>query len=194
MIEDGIRTIHRNAQMLATMIDDLLDIRRMACGELELECTPTSMAIAVRDAIQTTTPAAAKKGLTIEETFDAKSATVSADGTRLQQILCNVLNNAVKFTPPGGKVNVTVGETPTHVTVSIADTGSGIDPAELSYIFERFRPSNRTHSRREGGLGLGLAIAKHLSELHGGFIHADSPGKGRGSTFVIGLPRHPPNA
>jgi signal transduction histidine kinase len=104
------------------------------------------------------------------------------------------LNNAVKFTPAGGLITVKVGETPAHVTVTIEDTGSGIDHAALPHIFERFRPSDPTHSRREGGLGLGLAIAKHLSELHGGFIHADSPGKGRGSTFVIGLLRHPPNA
>ena len=180
--------IERSTKTLTKLIDDLLDVSRIIAGKLRLEVRPVQLGPVVEAALEAAQPDAEAKSLRIERRIDAKPLTVSGDPVRLQQVVGNLLSNAIKFTPEGGRLELRLEATGTHARIMVTDTGSGISPDFLPYIFERFRQADSTSTRRNKGLGLGLAISRHLVELHGGTIEASSPGEGQGSTFTVTVP------
>ncbi|MUL36836.1 hybrid sensor histidine kinase/response regulator [Gloeocapsopsis dulcis] len=184
----GLEAIERNARGQANLIEDLLDISRIITGKLRLHVRPIELVPVIEAAIDTVRPAADAKQLQIQSVLDPLAGLVSGDSDRLQQIVWNLLANAIKFTPKGGQVQVRLERVNSHVEIIVSDTGQGISADFLPYIFERFRQADSTHTRSHGGLGLGLAIVRHLVELHGGSVQAQSPGEGQGSTFVVQLP------
>ena len=184
----GIETIERNATSLAQIVEDVLDMSRIVSGKIRLHVQPTDIAKVVRDSIAAVAPAAEARTVTIESVIDEGRTTIPVDPDRLQQVLWNLLSNAVKFTPAGGYVGVHATRTRSAVEISVSDTGIGIDQAFLPHVFERFRQGDAGTTRERGGLGLGLAIAQELVQLHGGGIAASSPGLGKGATFTITLP------
>ena len=184
----GLETIERNARVQTQLIEDLLDMSRITSGKLRLDIQPVDPMAVVHAAIETVVPSADAKGIRIERVLDPKAGAIAGDPSRLQQVLWNLLSNAVKFTPKGGKIQVVLQRVNSHVEVSVADTGAGIEPDFLPRIFDRFSQADGSSTRSVGGLGLGLAIVKHLVELHGGTIVARSAGAGRGATFTIQLP------
>jgi PAS domain S-box-containing protein len=185
----GIETIRRNAQAQARIIEDVLDVARITSGKLGLETRPLDLVPLVRTGVEGMRIAAEAKGLELLLSVRSPSMTLSGDPTRLQQVLWNLLSNAVKFTPAGGRIEVLLDSSPTHALLTITDSGSGIEPEFLPHVFERFSQSDGSSARRAGGLGLGLAIVRHLVELHGGQVNVESAGKGRGSSFSVVLPR-----
>jgi CheY-like chemotaxis protein len=186
--DNAIETVERNATALTQIVEDVLDVSRIASGKIRLNVQQTDLAVVVSDALATVTPAADTKGVRIQSIVDPHVGPVSGDPDRLQQVLWNLLSNAVKFTPRGGRVQVRLQRVNSHVEITVSDTGMGIREEFLPHLFERFRQADSTTTREHGGLGLGLAIARQLVELHGGTIHASSPGPGMGSTFRIELP------
>ena len=180
--------IERSTKTLAKLIDDLLDVSRIIAGKLRLDPRPVQLGPVIDAAIESAQPDADAKGLRIERTQPGDAVAVSGDPVRLQQIIGNLLSNAVKFTPEGGRLTVRLDTTASHARITVADTGAGIHPEFLPYIFERFRQADATSTRRNKGLGLGLAISRHLVELHGGTIEAASSGEGHGSTFTVTVP------
>jgi CheY-like chemotaxis protein/two-component sensor histidine kinase len=170
------------------LIEDLLDMSRIASGKVRLELKPINIAEVINAAIETVAPAARAKGVTLQPILDTKTGTVSGDAGRLQQVIWNLLSNGVKFTPKGGKVQVVLELTGSTLQVSVTDSGEGIPPDFLPHIFERFSQADGTPSRRHGGLGLGLSIVKTLTEMHGGSVSVTSAGKGKGATFRLKLP------
>ena len=184
----AIETIERNSTLLNQMVEDVLDISRIVSGKLRLHVQPVDFPEIVRNAVDAVTPAADAKGVRLETVLDPQAAPVSGDPGRLQQILWNLLSNAVKFTSRGGKVQVRLERVNSHLEVSVSDTGIGIPPGFLPHVFERFRQADGGITRERGGLGLGLSIAKQLTELHGGTIEAASEGVGQGATFCVKLP------
>ena len=186
--DKGIATIERNATSLTQMVEDVLDISRIVSGKLRLNVQPVEFPDIVRNAVDAVTPAADAKAVRVETVLDPQAAPVSGDPERLQQILWNLLSNAVKFTEKGGKVQVRLERVNSHVEVAVSDTGIGIAADFLPYVFERFRQADAGLARARGGLGLGLSIAKQLTELHGGTIEAASGGLGTGATFRVKLP------
>jgi PAS domain S-box-containing protein len=187
-LAEGLRTIERNARAQAQIVSDLLDMSRIISGKVRLEMQQIAVASVVRSAIETVKPTADAKGVLIWPVLDAAVGPVSGDPNRLQQIFWNLLTNAVKFTPRGGRVSVKISRADSNVEVSVTDTGEGIPPEFLPLVFDRFRQADATTTRRHGGLGLGLAIVKQLVELHGGSIQAASAGTGHGAAFTISLP------
>jgi len=187
-IEQGLTVIERNARLQAQLIEDLLDMSRIIAGKLRLDVQPVDVPAVVLAALEAVRPAADAKGVRIQEKIDPHGGTVSGDPNRLQQVVWNLLSNAVKFTPRGGRVAVSVEPTESHVRITVSDTGEGIDPAFLPLVFDRFRQADASTTRQHGGLGLGLAIVRHLVELHGGTVEAVSEGKGRGAVFAVNLP------
>jgi signal transduction histidine kinase len=188
---DPVRIIGRNVELEARLIDDLLDLTRVTQGKLELELSPTDIHEKLRHALQTIDDGVQAKHQTVEQEFKAAHPAVRADSTRLLQILWNVLKNAVKFTPEGGRIWVRTSDGPSgSILIEVQDTGIGIDPAILPGIFDPFEQGGRDVTRSYGGLGLGLSITRNLVEMHGGRITAFSDGKGRGAKFVIELPTH----
>jgi signal transduction histidine kinase/ActR/RegA family two-component response regulator len=183
----ALESIERNARSQATLIEDLLDISRIVTGKLQLSVRPVDLAGVVDAAVEIVQPAAAAKRIRIGCAIDERPAMTMGDPDRLQQVVWNLLSNAVKFTPPDGRVNVRV-EKGDGYRLTVDDTGAGIDPAFLPHVFESFRQADATATREHGGLGLGLAIAKQLVELHGGTIRAHSDGRGAGATFEVILP------
>jgi signal transduction histidine kinase/ActR/RegA family two-component response regulator len=181
--------IVRNADIQIQLIDDLLDLSRITSGKMRLEIRAVQMADVLRDAVDAVRPAADAKAIHLETTIAAAGALVAGDPARLQQVVWNLLLNAVKFTPRGGRVHLELrpGEPP-YVEVVVRDTGEGIAPEILPYIFERFRQADSSSTRAHGGLGLGLALVRHLVELHGGVATAQSAGQGQGATFIVALP------
>jgi CheY-like chemotaxis protein len=167
---------------------------RIISGKIHLEVQPVNVADVVAAAIETVTPSADAKVIRVQRVLEPDAGPVVADPGRLQQVLWNLLSNAIKFTPRGGRVHVVCARVNSHVEVTVSDTGAGIKPEFLPYVFERFRQGDATTARRFGGLGLGLAIVKSLVELHGGTIHAHSSGEGQGATFVLALPLSSVNA
>jgi CheY-like chemotaxis protein len=161
---------------------------------LRFEMEPIDPALVVREAIDTVRPAADAKNIRIVTTIDPLDTLPRADPARLRQVMWNLLSNAVKFTPPGGRVDVRVRANATTADIEVADTGIGIAPEFLPYVFDRFRQADSRFSREHGGLGLGLAIARHIVEMHGGQIEASSAGQGKGSTFRVRLPLSPSRA
>jgi len=189
--ERALESIHRNTEIQTSLIEDLLDMSRIVAGKLELEFKRVDLRDVIEDLLQSVRVTADSKGLALTARFDEGPTHVLGDPNRLRQILLNLLNNAVKFTPAHGKIDVWVKQLPLLIEIEVADNGRGIDPKSLPHIFERLRQERRSDARKESGLGLGLAIAKSLVELHGGTIRAESAGEGKGATFRVGIPRPP---
>jgi PAS domain S-box-containing protein len=185
---DAFAAIYRNARSQAQLVDDLLDVSRVITGKLRIEVVPVNLAAVVEAAAAVVRPAAEAKRVGLNVETDSGAATVNGDPVRLQQVVWNLLSNAVKFTPAGGRVEVRVGREGSQMEVAVSDTGQGIEAEFLPHVFERFRQADMGTTRRHGGLGLGLAIVRHLVELHGGTVTAESAGAGRGSTFTVRLP------
>jgi PAS domain S-box-containing protein len=185
--EKALSTIERNALAQAQIVEDLLDVSRAITGSLRLNLQPVEFPNLIDAAITAIRPAAEAKGIQIECHVERVEAMV-ADPGRLQQVVWNLLSNATKFTPPGGRIDVDLERRDGEMTLRVHDTGIGIAPEFLAHVFERFRQADSTSTRVHGGLGLGLAIVRHLVELHGGTVEAESPGIGRGSTFTVRLP------
>ena len=184
----GMETIQRNAETQNQLIGDLLDVSRIVSGQMRLNVRPFELVSVIRAAIEVIQPSADAKSIRIHTTLDPAAGPVSGDPDRLQQVFWNLLSNAVKFTRVGGRVQVRLQRVDSHAEFTISDTGRGIDPKLLPHIFERFRQGDSSTTREFGGLGLGLAIVRHLVELHGGVVHAHSEGEGKGAEFVIELP------
>ncbi|MDB5322475.1 MAG: sensor hybrid histidine kinase [Phycisphaerales bacterium] len=184
----ALRAIRESARAQQQLIDDLLDISRILAGEMRLDAQEVELASVAQAAVDIVRPIAAAKGIKIEETLVPAASRVLADRSRVQQIVLNLLNNAVKFTPAQGRICVNLRNVGQTLEIQVADTGQGISAEFLPHVFERFRQADGGNARRHGGLGLGLAIARELVELHGGQIRADSPGKGQGATFTLELP------
>jgi signal transduction histidine kinase/ActR/RegA family two-component response regulator len=187
-LQRGLETIERNARAQAQIVEDLLDISRVIVGKLRLERRPVSVRTVLETAADAVRAAADAKSIVMKTAFPAHTVVVSGDPHRLQQVAWNLLSNAVAFTPEGGSVTVRLEQTDTDAVVRVSDTGQGIAPHFLPEIFERFRQADSTSTRRHGGLGLGLAIVRHLVELHEGTVRAESEGEGRGATFIVHLP------
>ncbi|MBD1909032.1 PAS domain-containing protein [Leptolyngbya sp. FACHB-8] len=186
--EQALASIERNAQAQTQLIEDLLDISRIIRGKIRLDLRPTNLIPCIQAAMDTIRPAAANKSITLAFHSTRDLVIVSGDPDRLQQVAWNLLSNAVKFTPAGGQIDVRVGLAHQTIQIQIADSGKGISPDFLPYVFERFRQEDATTTRTQGGLGLGLAIVRNLVELHGGSIYVDSAGEGQGATFTVQLP------
>ena len=185
---EGIEAIERNARAQTQLIEDLLDMSRIISGKIRLDVQRLVLADIVTAAVQTVRPSAEVKGVRLVTVLDPHAGPVAGDASRLQQIVWNLLTNAIKFTPRGGQVQVRLERVNSHLELSVSDTGEGIDPEFLPHVFERFRQADSSTTRKYGGLGLGLNIVKQLVELHGGTARAASPGRGRGSTFSLTLP------
>jgi signal transduction histidine kinase/DNA-binding response OmpR family regulator len=184
----ALETIERNARAQSQLIDDLLDVSRIITGKLRLNTRPVEIGAVIEAAVDSVRPAAHAKNVQLHADLEATAAPLLGDPNRLQQIAWNLLSNAVKFTPGGGHVHVRLRRTNSHLEFRVEDTGQGISAQFLPHVFDRFRQADGTTTRNHGGLGLGLAIARHLVELHGGAIRAESPGEGLGSTFTVDLP------
>src|SRR5438874_4613494 len=184
----GPEVIERNTRLLAQLIEDLLDVSRIVTGKLRLEARSVdlvSVIVAAMEAVQT---AADAKGIRLETSLDPALGPVSADHSRLQQVVWNLLTNAIKFTPAGGRVDLRLELRDSMPRVTVSDTGQGIRRELLPFVFDRFRQGETSIGRRYGGLGLGLAIVRHIVELHGGDVDAQSAGEGRGAIFTVDLP------
>src|SRR6202035_4883660 len=181
--------IERSARAQAEIIEDLLDMSRIISGKVRLDVQRVDLSSVVQAAVETALPTAEAKGVRLQTVIDPlPGVSVSGDVNRLQQVLWNLLSNAVKFTPKGGRVQVLVERVNSHLQISVIDTGEGIKPEFLPYVFDRFRQADASTTRRHGGLGLGLSIVRQLVELHGGSVAVKSEGPGQGSTFVVSLP------
>ena len=184
----AIETIERNATSLTQIVEDVLDISRIVSGKIRLDVQAVDLPQLVRNAVDAILPAADAKGVRVQTILDPQAAPVSGDPERLQQVLWNLLSNAVKFTGRDGRVQVRLQRVNSHVEIAVSDTGIGISPQFLPFVFERFRQADAGTSREHGGLGLGLSIARQLVEMHGGTIDASSAGAGQGSTFHVRIP------
>ena len=186
---NGIAAIERNAWALAHLIDDLLDTSRIASGTLHMAAQPVDLVAVAQAALDTVRPLALSKNVQLAFSPDLPSMeTVSGDPGRLAQVVWNLLANAIKFTPEGGRVDVFIAPSNDHMEIRVVDTGQGISPDFLPYVFARFRQGDGATTGRHTGLGLGLSIVRQLVELHRGTVHAASEGVGRGATFTVGLP------
>jgi PAS domain S-box-containing protein len=190
----SLDTIERNVRAQTQIVNDLLDMSRIMTGQVRLDLQTVDLRDAVGNAVETIRPAAEAKRVRIEKALDGDIGWTKVDPARLQQVLWNLLVNAVKFTPPGGRVRVALERVNSHAEIIVQDSGVGIAPGFLPYVFERFRQADASTTRRHGGLGLGLSIVKSLAELHGGSVKAASPGEGQGSIFTVALPIVPTQA
>ena len=189
IIAQGLEVIERSARAQAEIIEDLLDMSRIISGKVRLDVQRVDLSSVARAAVETARPTAEAKGVRLQTVIDPlKGLWVSGDENRLQQVLWNLLSNAVKFTPKGGCVQVLLERINSHLEISVIDTGEGIKPEFLPYVFDRFRQADASTTRRHGGLGLGLSIVRQLVELHGGSVAVKSDGLGNGSTFIVSLP------
>jgi PAS domain S-box-containing protein len=184
----ALETIERNAKAQAKLIEDILDVSRIIMGKLRLNFQPVELAPVIESVLDAARPTAENKGVLLESLLDPLSGSISGDPDRLQQVAWNLVSNAVKFTPKGGRIEVRLERPGSRIQLTVSDTGKGIRPDFLPHIFERFSQAESTSTRSHGGLGLGLAIVRHLVELHGGTVQAESQGEGRGATFVVTLP------
>jgi len=187
-VREGIEVIDRNVRLQTQLIEDLLDVSRIISGKVRLDVQVVDLPELINSALESVRPAADAKRLRLEQVIDPSASPVSGDPARLQQVLWNLLNNAIKFTPKDGKIHVMLERISSHAELSVVDTGEGISPEFLPRLFERFSQSDASTTRKHGGLGLGLSIVKNLVELHGGSIRAHSEGEGRGARFVLHLP------
>ncbi|GAB1541220.1 hypothetical protein NUACC21_38900 [Scytonema sp. NUACC21] len=184
----ALETIERNAKLQAQLIEDLLDVSRILRGKMVLNVSPVNLSATIEAAIETVRLAAEAKAIKIRTVLDSHVGLVSGDTSRLQQVVWNLLSNAVKFTPNGGQVEVRLKQTECYAQIQVKDTGIGISPEFLPHVFEYFRQENSATTRKFGGLGLGLAIVRYLTELHGGTVTVESPGEEQGATFSVKLP------
>ena len=184
----ALNVLERNAASLKRIIEDLLDVSRIVAGRLRLNVEPVDLPAVLREACTTVVPAADAKGVRLETTLDQFASPVSGDAERLRQVVWNLLSNAIKFTPRGGTVQLRLARVNTDAEITVSDTGCGIAPAFLPFVFDRFRQGDPTSLGEQGGLGLGLAIAKQLVEQHGGSVRVASGGVGHGATFTVSLP------
>ena len=208
---EAIEIIERNSRAQVRLVDDLLDVSRVITGKLQLDVRPVAVLPLVQTVLESLRPTFEAKDITLDTDWrqiDGGAVSnghgdraarggrrganagdmVNGDPDRLQQVIWNLLSNAVKFTPPHGTVRVTLARAATHLELRVADSGLGIKPEFLPHVFERFRQADSTTTRRHSGLGLGLAIVRHLVELHGGTVDVESEGEGRGATFIVRLP------
>jgi PAS domain S-box-containing protein len=184
----ALETIERNAQAQVQLIDDILDVSRIIRGKLRLNVRPAELTPVIEAAVDSVRPAAEAKGIRLQVVLDPRAGPVSGDPDRLQQVVWNLLTNAVKFTPKDGRVQVLLARVNSHLELTVSDTGQGIEEKFLPFVFDRFRQADPSTTRVHGGLGLGLAIVRHLVELHGGTVSVESPGLGQGTTFKVSLP------
>ena len=187
-VNRGIEAIERNARAQTQLIGDLLDISRITTGKLQLNVRPLRLDSVITNTIDAMRPTAQAKQILLHANLDTDAGSISGDPDRLQQIIWNLLSNAIKFTPAGGRVEITLERVGTHIQITVADTGQGIDAEFLPHVFERFRQADSSSTRKFGGLGLGLSIVRHLVELHGGTVQVDSPGEDQGATFTVRFP------
>ncbi len=187
-LSHAIEIIERSARTQSKLIEDLLDTARIVTGKLRLDIQPVELRRVIESAAQVLHPAAEAKGIDIRLAFDVEREVITGDADRLQQIVWNLLSNAIKFTPNGGQVEVLLQRADPHVRLTVTDTGKGISPGYMPYIFDRFHQADSSSTRRHGGIGLGLSLVRHLVELHGGTVYAESDGEGRGATFTVNLP------
>lgn len=187
-LEHALEIIERNTRSQAQIVEDLLDMSRIIAGKIHLDVSRVDAADILRSSVRSITPTASSKQIQLDLQIDPRPHLLNADPARLQQVFWNLLTNATKFTPSGGRVTVSLSREPGNCVISVSDTGEGIEPDFLPHVFERFRQANASTTRRHGGLGLGLSIARQLTELHGGTLRASSPGPDLGSTFTIRLP------
>jgi PAS domain S-box-containing protein len=187
-VERGLMAIERNTRLQAGLISDLLDVSGISSGKLRLEVHPIDLAATIRSALEILSPAIEAKQLNLRTSFDETIGLISGDESRLHQVILNLTNNAIKFTPRGGTIDVKLERADRQAKITVVDTGEGIQPELLPHLFERFRQGDIQANRRHGGLGLGLAISKHLIEMHGGIISASSAGLGKGARFTVLLP------
>jgi len=188
MRDHALAVIERNAASQLRLVEDLLDMARVISGKLRLELKTIHLEDVVRAAIDVVTPGAAAKNITISTSFDERRPAVNGDFDRIQQAVWNLMSNSVKFTEPGGRIDVQIARSGDMVELTVRDTGQGIARDFLPYLFDRFRQADASASRRHGGLGLGLALVRQIVELHGGTVNASSAGANRGSAFVVRLP------
>lgn len=188
MFREAVASIARGAQLQARLIDDVLDVSRIVSGKMRLTRERLNVESVLHASLDAVRPTAAAREINIETTFSPHLGFMVADPTRLQQVMWNLLTNAVKFTPKGGMIHVSARRTSSHVEITVADTGEGIDPQFLPHVFEPFRQAENPQTRVHGGLGLGLSIVRYIVEAHGGSIMAESPGRGRGAKFTVTLP------
>ena len=184
----GIEIIGRNARLQAQLIEDLLDVSRILRGKLNLDKNPLNLESIIRSALTTTNLSAEAKSIQIETIYESNTLQVSGDAGRLQQVVWNLVSNAIKFTPEGGRIIIKLERVDSYARIQVKDTGKGIDAEFLPYVFDRFSQAQSDSTRQYGGLGLGLAIVRHLTELHGGTVAVSSPGEGQGATFSVKLP------
>ncbi|MBD1942482.1 response regulator [Coleofasciculus sp. FACHB-712] len=187
----AMETIERSARAQAQLVEDLLDVSRIIQGKLRLNVRPIELALVVEAAVDTVRPAADAKAIRLQSVLDPAAGPVAGDSDRLQQIIWNLLSNAIKFTPKEGRVQVRLERINSHVEITVIDTGLGINSDFVPYVFDRFRQADSSITRSYSGLGLGLAIVRHLVELHGGTVRAESQGEGQGATFIVKLPLMP---
>ncbi|HEY9881335.1 MAG TPA: response regulator, partial [Leptolyngbyaceae cyanobacterium] len=187
----ALQTIERSAKSQAQLVEDLLDVSRIIQGKLRLNTRPVELVSVIEAAIETVRPATEAKEIDLQCVLDPAAGPVAGDSDRLQQVIWNLVSNAIKFTPKGGCVQVRLERVNSHVEITVKDTGKGIDPEFVPYVFERFRQADSSSTRVYSGLGLGLAIVRHLVELHGGTVRAQSEGEDKGATFTVKLPLLP---
>lgn len=187
----ALDTIERNARAQAQLVDDLLDVSRIITGKLRMDVRPADPNAFIDAAVDAVRPAAEAKGVRVQKVVDTGLLSIPGDPVRLQQVVWNLLSNAIKFTPRDGRVQIRSERVNSHLEIVVSDTGQGIPPDFLPHVFDRFRQADQKTSRQHGGMGLGLAIVRHLVELHGGTVRADSEGEGRGATFTVMLPISP---
>ena len=187
----ALDTIERNARAQAQLVDDLLDVSRIITGKLRMNVQPADPNSFIEAAVEAVKPAAEAKGVRVHKVIDTGAISIPGDPVRLQQVVWNLLSNAIKFTPRGGHVQIRSERVNSHLEIVVSDTGQGISSDFLPHVFDRFRQADQKTSRQHGGMGLGLAIVRHLVEMHGGSVRASSEGEGRGSTFTVMLPITP---
>jgi PAS domain S-box-containing protein len=187
-IDRPLAIVERNAHAQTKLIEDVLDVSRIVSGKLSLNLGPANVSEALEAAIETVAPAAQAKGISVSTDIEDRTLTITADAQRLQQVMWNLLTNAVKFTPKGGAVSARAFREGSEICIRVSDTGEGIRPEVLPLVFEPFKQADSTTTRRHGGLGLGLAIVKHIIAAHGGTVRAESAGEGKGASFVVQLP------
>lgn len=187
----ALDTIERNARAQAQLVDDLLDVSRIVTGKLRMDVQPADPNAFIDAAVEAVRPAADAKGVRVQKIIDTAAIPIPGDPVRLQQVVWNLLSNAIKFTPRGGRVQIRSERVNSHLEIIVSDTGQGIAPDFLPHVFDRFRQADQKTSRQHGGMGLGLAIVRHLVEMHGGSVLANSEGEGKGATFTVMLPISP---